>query len=62
MRPGFGQGEERLDAHMIAKGQAPEEWASAISSFTDQQVNPYAETDERRETGLKLLCVAPTTH
>lgn len=53
-REGLGQGEERLDPFMMP-GKTPEQWHNAIGGFTDSHPNGYAETDQRKETGLMLL-------
>ena len=53
-REGLGQGEERLDPHMLPP-KTPAEWHDAISGFTDSRPNSYAETDYRRVAGMELL-------
>lgn len=53
-REGLGQGEERLDPHMLPP-KTPAQWHDAISGFTDSRPNSYAETDHRREAGMQLL-------
>jgi hypothetical protein len=53
-REGLGQGEERLDPHMLPP-KAPTEWYDAISGFTDSRPNSYEETDQRRAAGMQLL-------